>query len=223
MTFQNAYHGVKKIFTSELLMLIGGVCLLIAGVLAVLTASSAAAGNSGGAAVSSLGMLLLFLASAILPIIGFIMNLVGLSQAGKDEDSFQKAFIIAIFAMIIRMVSSIFTTLNVGGGAADNIARAVSNVAEIIVFILVVNGVTNLADRLHKSELFGTANKLIVFYIIMYGLSIVANLILIHFELNTTTAVIAGVLEIVSAILALIAYIVYLVFLGKAKAMLREN
>ena len=169
MTFPNAFHGVKKVFTAEILKLIGAACLLIAAVLAVLAASAATSGSEGGAVASGLGASILLVAAAVLPIIGFIMNLVGLNQAGRDDEYFHTAFIVAIFALIIRVISGIFTLLNVGGGVADNIATFISGICEIIVFVLVVNGVLSLADRLHKSDIFGTATKLIIFFVIPYG------------------------------------------------------
>ena len=223
MTFPNAFRGVKKIFTAEILKLIGVACLLIAAVLTLLAAGSVAAGSDGGAVASGLGATVLLAAGAVLPIIGFIMNLVGLSQAGKDEDNFHTAFIVAIFALIIRVVSGIFTMLNVGGGVADNIANFISGICEIIVFVLVVNGVLSLADRLHKSELFGTASKLIICYVVPYGIAILAELIVIFFGVNETVATIEGIMLLVSSIFSMIAYIIYLVFLGKAKKMLCDN
>lgn len=223
MTFQNAYHGVKKIFTAELLKLIGGACALIAAILLLVTAGAAVAGSEGGFVASGLGSMVLLAAAVVLPIIGFIMNLVGLRQAGNDEENFHTAFIISIFALIIRVVSGIFTMLNVGGGVADNIATSVSRICEIVVFVLVVFGVTNLADRLHKSEILGTASTLITFYLIAFGIAIILDIVVLFFGNGENLMKIEGIMGIVSAICSIIAYIIYLVFLGKAKKLLREN
>lgn len=222
MTFQNAYQGVKKLFTAEILNLIGVACLLISAVIGLLTLSAAVAGSDGGAVASGVGTIIFLAASVVLPIIAFIMHLVGLNQAGKDEDYFKTAFIYAIFALVIRFISAIFTMLNVGNGIADNIANTFSRICEIIVFVLVVYGITNLADRLHKSEILGTASKLITLYIITYGIAIVADLIVIFFP-SETAVKIGGIMSLISAVCSLIAYIIYLVYLGKAKALLRDN
>jgi len=223
MTFQNAYHGVKKIFTAELLKLIGGACALIAAILLAVTTGAAAAGSEDAVVASGLGSIVLIAAAVVLPIIGFIMNLVGLRQAGKDEEYFQTAFIISIFTLIIRFVSGIFTMMNVGGGAADNIATSISRIGEIAVFILVVYGITNLADRLHKSEILGTASTLIIFYVIAYGLAIVLDIVVLFFGNSGNMVKIEGIMGIVSAVCSIAAYIIYLVYLGKAKKMLQKN
>ena len=222
MTFKNALQGVKKLFTAEILNLIAIACALVAAVIGLLAVSATVAGSEGGAVASGVGTIVFLAASVVLPIIAFIMHLVGLRQAGKDEDYFQTAFIYAIFALVIRVISGVFTLLNVGNGIADNIAITFSRICEIIVFVLVVYGITNLADRLHKSGILGTASKLITLYIITYGIAIIADLIVIFFP-GETSLTIGGIMGIISAICSLVAYIIYLVYLGKAKAMLRDN
>ena len=232
MTFHNAYHGVKKVFTAKLLRLIGAACALIGLVIALLTAgdtivSVVTSGMTEADPARIIGVLIvsviLVIAFLVLSLIGFIMNLVGLAQAGKDDSSLSSAFIISIFSFIIQIVSYVFMALNVSGGFVDNIARAVASVCEIIVFVLIVNGITSLAEQLRKTEIIGTGTKLLVVYVISYGLAIVANLVVMFFGVTEATAVIAVIMFALYLVFSMISYIVYLVFLGKAKNMLRDN
>ena len=223
MTFSNAYHGVKKVFTAELLKLFGGVCLLIAAVLGALAVGAAADGAATGAGVSGIGSIVFIAAGFVLPIIGYIMNLVGLHQAGKDEDGFKTAFTISIFALIIAVVAGILTAFNVGNGIADNIATIVQRICEIFIFVLVVGGVANLADRLGKTQMIGKASTVLTIFIVCWVINILASLVDVIFGVNDTTTTITSIAGIVVAVFSIIGYIVYLVFLGKAKNMLRDN
>ena len=223
MTFSNAYHGVKKIFTAELLKLIGGVCLLIAAILSVLTAGAAANGAAVGAGVSGAGTIIFMAAGFVLPIVGYIMNLVGLHQAGKDEDGFGTAFIVSIFALIIAVIAGIFTGFNLFSPIADNIATVIQRICEIVVFVLVVGGVASLAARLGKENMIGNANAVLTIYIVCWVIAILASLVDVIFGINATTATITSIASIVVAVFLIIGYIVYLVFLGEAKNMLRDN
>lgn len=223
MTFSNAYHGVKKVFTAELLKLIGGVCLLIASILGVLTAGVAADGATVGAGVSGAGTIIFMAAGLVLPIVGYIMNLVGLHQAGKDEDGFRTAFIVSIFALIIAVIAGIFTGFNIATGVADNIATVIQRICEIIVFVMVVGGVASLAARLGKENMIGNAKTVLTIFIVCWVINILASLVDLIFGVNDTTATITGIASIVVAVFSIIGYVVYLVFLGKAKNMLRDN
>ena len=223
MTFCNAYHGVKKIFTAELLKLIGGVCLLIAAILSALTIGAAADETAASAGVPGAGATIFMIAGCVLPIIGYIMNLVGLHQAGEDEDGFKKAFIVAIFALVIAVIAGILSMYNIAGPVVDNIVTVIQRICEIIVFVLVVGGVASLAARLGKENMIGNAKMVLTIFIVCWGISILASLVDVIFGINDTTAIITSIASIVVAVFSIIGYIVYLVFLGKAKNMLRDN
>ena len=120
MTFPNAYHGVKKIFTAEILSIIAAFLALVTAVVAIVAAVSMAAGEEDAAAAAGLGTVGLIIASGVLYIISYIMNLVGLHQAGKDEANFKTAFIIMIFTLILTVVTVIINTISSGNGIADN-------------------------------------------------------------------------------------------------------
>ena len=222
MTFPKAYHGVKKLFTARMLGLIGSVCSIIGLIIGAGAAVSLVSGESDTLAIGA-GSIVFIAAGLILPIIGLIIQLVGLKQAANDEDNFRQAFIISIFALVITIVSSIFTALNVGGGRADNIATLVSGIAEIFVVIYVTQGISNLADQLKNEDIARQSGRIAVLFTVVYAVSILSNFVIIFFGANQTIGVIVIVLSILSAILSFVASIIYLVYLGNAKNMLRDN
>ena len=223
MTFKNAYHGIKKVFTAELLTLIGTVCFLIAILLGLLFVGTVYIGSDSGAVASGIGAIVFIIGGIVLWVVGYIMNLVGLSQAGKDEDNIHIAFIVSIFVLLLRIVSGIFMLLGVGGGIADNIASTIGGVCEIVVFVLVITGVSVLANKLGKPDMVRSGATLMRMLVAVYCISILATLVVAFFGPNPTALTVCSILEAVSALFSIVGYIIYLVFLGRAKNMLRDN
>lgn len=226
MTFPNACTGVKKIFTAQILKILSTVFLIVGAVSTLLTAAvfSVEAAESGGPGVGLAVVSIIFLAiGGVLAIISFLMNIIGLRQAGTDEESLHMAFIVSIFALVIRFVSTLFDLLNVGSGIADNIAEAVGYVCEIFVIISVIRGITNLADRLHNEKVGSLGDKLSNVILVILVLALIANTIPIFLGTDVNVLTSATILEVASLVLTAVGYIIYLVFLGKASNMLRTS
>ncbi|MBR5932294.1 MAG: hypothetical protein IKZ95_09775 [Lachnospiraceae bacterium] len=101
------YEKAKKLFTSEILALIAGICTVIAaiGALAVV----------GGREAGGILLLIFGLAALVLAIIAYIMMLVGLKRAGHDENRFNQAFIVGSFvssvAAVLALISGILSII----------------------------------------------------------------------------------------------------------------
>ena len=236
MSFSNAYHGVKKIFTSQLLKVIGTACMLIGAILGVIAlvlvkgilssaelSAETVEALSPTAAIMGIVALVLVVASGVLSIIAYIMNIVGLRQGSQDEDSFKLGFYFACFAMIIKFVSILFILLNVGGGIADNIADTIGSICDIIILVSVIGGIVNLANRLGVDKVAVLGGKLMNLIIAIYVLAAIAFLVPVFFGMTDTFQFVQGILMLVSASLSFVGCIVFLVLLGKAKKMLKEN
>ena len=109
------------------------------------------------------------------------------------------------------------------GGIADNIADTVGRICDIVIMISVLNGVANLAERLHNEKLAELAGKLMNTLIVIIGLSAVATVIPAFFGVNEVFMNISSIMNMVAGGLAIIGTIIYLVFLGKGMKMLKEN
>ena len=225
MTFPNAYHGVKKIFVAEILSVIASACSLFAAISGLITLIAAASSTAGpdAAVAAGAGTAVFLIASTVLFIISYIMELVGLHQAGKDENNFMTAFWITIFALIMAVVTGVINAINSGNGIADDITTAFQDVVKILVFVLVIQGVSVLAEKLNNSDLQVLGTRIMYIVVVMYGISLLAKLVPAFFGISDATTTIGNVLDLVAAVLSIVSIIVYIVYLGKAKNMLQNN
>ena len=213
MRFPNAYKGVSKLFLAEILMLIGAVVSIIAAVI-LLAAYSADPNGLIEGAVATMGVSsIALLAAGVLAIIGFILNLVGLVQAKKDDGGFKIALIFALICIVLSIVSSILTTINPW---LSGWMEFVVTIFELAVFEYVVLGIMSLSNQLGDQGMVSFGSKVRMLISILY---IVLLIIRLFGNINVTFA---GVVGIVGAILELVVYIGYLIYLAKAKKMLAK-
>ena len=99
MRFPNAHEGVKKIFTAEILMIIVTIGTVI--VSGISMSGDRSEGAIGAAAI-------ILVAAGVISIIAFIMNLLGIIQARKDEAKFTYALYAVIGGIIASLVQSAF-------------------------------------------------------------------------------------------------------------------
>ena len=207
MTYPNAAKGISKIFTAQILSLIASVVTLIGalmGVGAVGAASQGAGDAAGGLALGGMGIAFI---AAILVIIGGILTLVGLWQAGKDEQRyFKMAFWMSIISLVISVIVSGLATSN---PELSLICDVVQRVLSILVLVFTIYGIGSLAQTLGNDDLAKTGNKILVLIIIVMVIAIILQLVA-----NVTFA---GIAAIVATVLMIVSYIVYLVLLSRAK------
>lgn len=235
MRFPNAYSGISKLFVAEILKLIATGLIFAAGIAAVIGSGSALVNLTEQSQVTEemieslianpgvIAGVFLGLGAAILYIIAYIMNIVGLGQAGKDEPNFRNAFIVSIGVLVITVVAAFLSGTNVGGGAGSDITNAIIRACEIFVMISVIVGIMNLSDALNNEGMREFGRKIIIIISISIGIAIVVNFISIFFGNNSTVATVDGILSIIAAIAAFVGYIAYIIYLAKAKRMLRED
>lgn len=219
MTYPNAFTGVKKIHTAQILSLISVICGVVVAIL-LLMSGTAVLGFSDLADGAAFGILAIVvgLAAAVLSVIAYIMQIIGLKQAGKDDRSFYTAFVFAIIALVLTIVAAIFSVLNVANGFGDDIANIFSKVSAVVIAAFVINGVRNTAEALGQDAMAQKAKRVAILQAVFLCLSIVANIIALF--TGNAAVIIATILALISAVLMIIFTIVYLVFLGKAKRML---
>lgn len=240
MRFPYAQKGVKRLFTAEILALIGVICMLagtIAGaaIFAVTISNAITYGGDFYGVISSSGsalivMLLFLLAYFVLTVIAFIMRLVGLGTARKDDVRFKTAFILALCALIGTVVGGILSGAGAAGLTSGDtgliiigvIIVLLSAIAQLLVEIFVITGVRSVSEQLANFKLAGTAKTLLVIIIIIYALEIISAIVSGIGLTSGTMQTIAGIMMIIAAILGIVKYILYLVLLGKAKTAFLE-
>ena len=205
MRFPNAYKGVKKLFTAEILGIVSTVLLVIVAAIALAGGSGDIAEGESAAIGTVAGVIGII--ALILGIIYVVINLVGLSQCSKDEKAFKTAFIFAIIQLIVTCFS----------GALDDKMSFIDllvKLCTIIVFIYTIQGISNLAKKYGNENMVSLGNKIIILQLIL----IIVSAILDILPKGTT----GNIATTVSSVLDVVIFVVYLVYLSRAKKML-EN
>ena len=222
MKFPNAYQGVKKLFTAEILNIIAWFCMCIAagaGVVAVIGAAPAANGaslNDAQAATllgGGIGAAIFGGAYFVLALIAFILTIVGLAKARKDDANFNVAFIFLFVNLILTFVGSLIS------GTVGGLLVAFGNIASLVMFIYIVLGIRSLAEQIGNEQVAAKGKTILTILVCVYVLAFIARLVS-AFTVTAVTTTISGILAIVSIVLSIIGYIIFLTYLAQAKKML---
>ena len=218
MRFPNAAKGVSRIFLAEILALIASVVMFIATFMGILTFAANETGAANGVIGAGIGMLGFLTAAGFLGIISFILNIVGIVNASKDEESFRSALMCTVVGIIVSVIGSIFSA-NV---FVYDICGIISRLMSLIVTVLVILGIIRLADRLHNAAVSANGRMQLKLIVAIYCVSIIASIV-VAFLGGQAASTVAGIVAIVSAVLSIVQYILYLIFLSKAKKMLENS
>ena len=217
MKFQNAYEGVKKIFTAEILSLIASVCTTIEMVLTVVGVSAASNDSAGGTVAALGGVVVLGLGAMVLAVISFIFQLIGVNKASHDEPAFKIVLYIIFAGIALSVIGGAFS----GNATVKNITTILSSAVNLAVTVFIIQGIKNLAARLNNDEVINKGDTIFKIIIASYALIIIAQIVAAIAQ-NGTGAIIALVFILIAGILSIVQYILYIIYLNKAKQMLAE-
>ena len=212
MTFPNASSGVKKVFIAEILQLIATLLLLVTGALGIGAAGAAMGGSEAGTVGFGIGALVGGLGSVVILIIAYIMNILGLFQASKDEPTYLRyAFIATIAGLVISLIASFLSSANPD---IAGLLNSINGVVTLLIFFFTIIGIGILAQKLGRNDIFSLGNKVqwIIAIVIVIG-------VILRFVGGTA----GGILAIASLVMTLVAYIMFLLYLSKANRMLQES
>ena len=217
--YPNAYNGIKKIYTAEILSVITSVIAIIASISLIVGLNGADKGDiTDGIAAAFVGGGALLIISAIIAIVAFILNVVGISKASTDEPIFKKAMMWLIISIVGSIVSGFFQE----GSALQLIFNLVYQVGNILVTLFVIDGITSLGSKLGKTSLVNKGKSLKSMILVFYVISLILTIIEGFLTNNDTTVVIGGVHGIIALIVLIIAFFMYLSLLSKAKKALAQ-
>lgn len=219
MNYENVRKGVSKIFTGEIIGLFATVALMVTAVLSVLALAVNESGKSANTLFVTVGILAIV--SIVLMLVAYIINLVGVGQAAKDEASFRSAFYIAIFGIVFSVLSGFLGNASEGNFFAQGLISMIPELINLIMMVCIVSGILNIFATLHNSEMVGKGETIlrIVFTIAMISIVVRAFSGLIQSYVGTY--IVMAVLAF-SGILSVINYFLYLSYLSKVKKMLAE-
>lgn len=213
MKFPNAYNGVKKLFTAEILALIGIVALIIAVFAGLVTTEAAKMEETAVGAVSLSVTAIFGLAGGVLAIIAFILEIIGLNAGGKDEPLFKTALSFAVAGVVVQALASF-----VSSEIVQEFANTFVPVANVMVIYYAVSAISALASKLLDKGMARNAKTVITIAYVTFGVQVLAK-VLSQFVI---TGKAAEVIDLVGLALAIVQAVAYLSYLSKAKKMLTK-
>ena len=216
MNFPNAYKGISRILTAQWIQLICSILTIIGAVLTIVYSISAATTAEASLKAADFSTLtgitgtIVFVAM-IFGIIAIIMNLVGISNARKDDSQFSTAFILCIISLILGIVTGGIQFLN---PAIAGWLSFVQNVLSLAVIEYVVAGITSLAKQLKNEDVAGLGKSIRIIITILYCIAIIICII------GNVATSLDNILSVVEVVLELVVFIAYIVLLMKEKRML---
>lgn len=212
MKFPHAAKGIKKLFTAEVLYLISVILIGLGTVFALFSDPSAGLGVFLLASISIGG---------ILTIVALVMQIIGVIQAAKDEDSFRGVIYVTLFSIAVSFVASLLASIFRDNSILPSISNLVSSVVSVISTVLIILGVCNLMNQLGEQELVAKGGKVLRIVVWLAVLSLLMRFINIFLPNNINDAkplakVIVLCLCILAFILEIVEYVLYISLLGKA-------
>ena len=216
MRFPNAYRGVKKIWLAELLMLLAAIVGII--MVIVMAANGTMVGED---IVISEGVktpiAVLGIVTAVILLIGFILNLVGLINANNDDSAFRIALLVTILGVVASAISAIWSnneTLNKWMDTALTICSMFAS-------YYVLTGIANLAEKMSDAATKALALKSRTLVEGSFCATALFKLIISIFKIQDGSTI-STILAVVALLLELVSYILYLRALSKGKKMLAK-
>ena len=222
MRFPNAYEGVKKLFTSQILQIIAGALLLIAAFSLVITGVAASGASNGGQVTDAeaIGILgaagisgVFGIGGLVVSIVAFVLMILGLNKGKIDEPNFKNALICIIASLVISIISGFVP------GVGGKIISEIGNIASFIANIFIIFGVRHLAIEVNDSAVEKKSNTLLYIIIAVNVLAIIAGIIAAVTTSNTGSSI-SSILSSIASILNIVSIVLFLVLLAKAKNML---
>lgn len=214
--FKNAYEGVRKIYTAQIMALIATVLMLIGTVLGLTGMKTGEATSAGEGLLVGGGALVLI--AAILMIVGAIMDILGVNRASKDEDAFKNALIALCVGILANILISAFSSNPI----VSSIGKAAATVTEMLASFFICTGIMNLAGRLGDGATQARGQSVRTLLLCIWAVAAVLNFLAALFVNDGTMQTILGVIAIAASLVSIVAYFLYLGLLRRARAMLEK-
>ena len=214
MRFPNAYRGVKKIWLAEMLMLLAAIVGII--MVIVMAANGTMVGediviNEGvKTPIAVLGIV-----TAVIALVAFILNLIGLINANNDDSAFRIALLVTILGIVASAISAIWSNNETLNKWMDTALIICSMFASYYV----LTGIANLAEKMSDAATKAVALKSRTLVEGSFCATALFKLIISIFKIPNGSTI-STILAVIALLLELVSYILYLRALSKGKKML---
>jgi hypothetical protein len=217
MRFPNAFRGVKKIWLAELLMLLAAIVGIV--LIVVIAANSSLVGEKvivNEDAVKTPAAIL-GIGTALIALVAFVLNLLGLINARKDDS----AFSIALFVTLLGIVASVISSIWSGNQGLVKWMDTVLTICSMFASYYVLTGIANLAEQFPDEATKALALKSRTLVEGTFCATAIFKLIISIFKIQDGSTIYT-ILSIVALVLELVSYVLYLRALSKGKKMLAK-
>ena len=216
MTAEDAKIGIRKIYNAQILTIIATL-ISIAGVVAMIGFGKVLSSNGDTVNNADVFSLIVIVASLVLAIVAFVLNIRGISLASKDEPSFRAAMVMVIMELCTSVLSVAFAKTK---PSLSKAFESVNNVSELLATYYIIRGCIHLALQKKNLDIVKSATTAIKLVIIVWIIAIILQCAAIIFPSGDKATTVEGILSIASLVLALISYIIYLKVLRKTSEIL---
>ena len=150
MQYQNAQNGIKRLFSAQILEIVGMVLVLF----------------------GLMGMLVFGLVGTVLCILGFVRNILGTLEAAKDDEKFRTASFFAIGHAVFYLAGRFF-----GGGILGLILGLGNYVSMMLSAGFVALGISSVASQIGNAEMAEYANGRAKIIMILYAVILVGTVL----------------------------------------------
>ena len=213
MRYPNAFKGVSQIYKAELIAILAVICTGIGAILAIFGVGVADVGSEAVGKGFAITGGLFVIATAVLMIVSYILNIIGVGNAAKDESGFRSAMIAIIIGIVASIVAGIFSNKEV----VCLLAQLVSKICDVMVFWFCIGGIRNLADKMNDRNI---ANKADSFTKLIIGIYVAGIVLAIIGSFVKAGGFLDGFIDVAGAVCSIIAYLSYLSLLKGARDML---
>ena len=216
MRFPNAFRGIKKIWLAELLMLlaavVGIIMVIVMATNGTMVGEDIIINESVKTPIAILGIV-----TAVIALVAFILNLVGLINANNDDPAFRIALLVTILGIVASAISAIWSnneTLNKWMDTARTICSLFAS-------YYVLTGIANLAEKMSDAATKALALKSRTLVEGSFCATALFKLIISIFKIQSGSTI-HTILAVIALLLELVSYILYLRALNKGKQMLAK-
>ena len=188
MKFPNAAKGVKKLFSAEILYLLSVILIGVVSVITVIINNKMTNVSNAVAVLILVG----FIAGGVLAVIAFILQIVGLVQASRDERAFKGVILLTVFGIIVSVIGAFFSK----DSFINSLSTTINSVVSVISIILIILGIGNMSLQLERQDMIERGGRIIRIIVWLAIISIIMNLISIFLNIDSQLNAILHILII---------------------------
>ena len=200
---KNVLEGTKKIYYSVL-------CSLGTLAISIITIIIGAfATEDSKTALLFLGLLSGL--TLIIALTGFILQIIGCSECGKEQKMFTYALYAAIAAIVFTALAAIIKVTFI-----KNLFDLLGDISSLLITLLIIRGLMLLFADLNDIEMVNKGRSVLLIFIIAYAASAVIDFVGGILPLMHITGTAILVLGLIAALIAIVAALFYFIYLKQA-------